>query len=69
MFESNEVVELLKDIRDFLSNIEDQIDSIKMECQEINSKLGDINGAGIYDMTDVCEKLDSIETAIDNITL
>lgn len=47
----NEIIELLIEIRNLLS--------------EMNEKLDDIQGVGIYNsIADVCDKLDSLDTTI-----
>ena len=46
-----EVIELLKEIRDCL--------------YRIDNKLDDINGSGLYSMEDIAEKLDNIDAGID----
>ena len=49
----DEIIELLTEIRDYLSNID--------------SKLDDINGKGLYSIEDVVDKLDDIGSGINDL--
>ena len=49
----NELISVMEDIRDLL--------------KEVNEKLDDIRGRGLYSIEDVCSKLYDIETSIENL--
>lgn len=41
------------------------MEEILIELKEMNSKLDDMQGSGIYkSISDVCDKIDSLETTI-----
>ena len=61
------IVDLSIDIRDYLSNINDNITDIKIECKDMNTTLRKINGKGLYDLEDVYDKLADIESSVDSI--
>ena len=60
-----EVLRLLKEISSCLERIDDKLTEVSMHCADIGVAAGDMNGEGIYSISDVVDKLDSIETAID----
>ena len=41
------------------------LNAILAELQDINNKLSDIQGTGLYGMDDVFDKLDDIATALE----
>lgn len=65
MFEENETVELLREIRDLLSSIDEKLDDIKEECTDTKDKVSDICGSGIYGLSDIYDKLVDIELSVD----
>ena len=67
MFEYNESLEVLKEIRDYLESINDKLEDIKDECTEIKSNISKFTSHGIYGFEDIYDKLSSIETSIDCI--
>lgn len=58
MFGVSDSVELLREIRDYLSEISDKLDSI-------NDGINDIKGEGIYNIEDIHSELVDIKNAID----
>ena len=65
MFETNEAVELLREIRDFLESIDEKLDDLKDDSSDIRDKVGEINGSGIYSLSDIFDKLTDIELSVD----
>ena len=65
MFETNEAIELLREIRDFLESIDEKLDDLKDDSSDIRDKVGEINGSGIYSLSDIFDKLTDIELSVD----
>ena len=65
MFETNEAVELLREIRDFLESIDEKLDDLKDDSSDIRDKVGEINGSGLYSLSDIFDKLTDIEISVD----
>ena len=65
MFDTNEAVELLREIRDFLESIDEKLDDIKDDSSDIRDKVAEINGSGIYSLSDIFDKLTDIEISVD----
>ena len=65
MFETNEAVELLREIRDFLESIDEKLDGLKDDSSDIRDKVGEINGSGLYSLSDIFDKLTDIEISVD----
>ena len=65
MFETNEAVELLREIRDFLESIDEKLDDLKDDSSDIRDKVGEINGSGLYNLSDIFDKLTDIEISVD----
>ena len=57
MFGESESIELLIEIRDYLSEINDTLDSI-------NDSLDDIKGDGVYNLEDLHSELVEIKTVL-----
>ena len=69
MFNNDETLYVLKEIRDCLMSIHDKLEDIEEECSDINSSLSTISFSGLYSIRDVCNKLDLIEIAVDNCNI
>ena len=65
MFDTNEVVEVLREIRDFLESIDEKLDDLKDDSSDIRDRVGEINGSGLYSLSDVFDKLTDIEVSVD----
>ena len=65
MFDTEEVVEILRDIRDFLESIDEKLDDIKDDCSNVREKVEEINGTGLYSLSDIFDKLGDIEISVD----
>ena len=65
MFDTEEVVEILRDIRDFLQSIDEKFDDLKDNSSDIKDTLGEINGSGLYSLSDIFDKLTDIEISVD----
>ena len=65
MFDTNEAVELLREIRDFLESIDQKLDDLKDDSSDIKEKVGEISGSGIYSLSDIFDKLTDIEISVD----
>ena len=65
MFDTNEAVELLREIRDFLESIDEKLDDLKDDSSDIRDKVGEINGSGLYSLSDIFDKLTDIEISVD----
>lgn len=51
-----------------MDEVVDVLERILAELEEINSKLYDIKGYGVdHSIADVCEKLDSLEKAVEDL--
>jgi len=66
----NELVSILEDIRDQLAHLNDRIDSLTgCGCHNISDiveAMESIKGVG-YDLSDVCSRLDSIDSSLSSI--
>ena len=60
MFGELESVELLREIRNYLADISEKLDSI-------DSSLCDIKGAGIYNIDDLHSELQDIRMAVEDM--
>ncbi len=64
----NDIYNVLTDIRDNQSNISETLGSIYSVLTDIHSKLEGIQGDGAYNqISDVCDKLDDIESALSDL--
>ena len=62
-----EILQALKEISFYLSGIDDKLGEINSRCADMAVALDDLNGEGIYNIGDVVDKLDDLETAIDAV--
>lgn len=64
----DELLSVLTDIRDQLFELNSKIDSLTSfgvnDISDIVNAVNDIKGSVGYDLTDVCDKLDSIESSL-----
>lgn len=66
--DNTEVINLLKEIRNYLSSIDDQLYEIKTECQCINESLQIHSGNAVDEFSSVNNALEEISTAVTNIS-
>lgn len=66
---NEEIVELLKEIRDTLSSIDDQLYAIKIQNEDIRKEISATNGNMVESLTEMDSKLEDIATAIKGISL
>lgn len=53
---------------DDMDRVVDVLQNILFELQEMNSKLDDIKGSGLYNsISDVCDKLDEVKEELSEI--
>ena len=69
MTEANETVELLKEIKSYLSSIDEKLTTIKNDCAEIKTSVSIAVGQGQHNLTDIFEKLSDIDFSVDIIKL
>lgn len=61
--------DMLKQIADLLLTIANNQVVLRDELQNINNSIQEISVSGVYNLQDICEKLDSIDTGVSSIDL
>ena len=58
------IINLLEEIKDYLSSIDNKLHDINNECKIIKSSVSNISGNGHNNIKDIIDKLDSISRII-----
>ena len=66
---NEEIIELLREIRDTLASVDDQLYAIKIQCEDIRKEMSATNGNMVESLTDLGSKMEDIHSAISAISL
>lgn len=66
---NSEIIELLREIRDTLSSIDDQLYAIKIQCEEMRDDMNNSNVTTLENLSNIQSKLEDVTTAVTGISI